>query len=156
MAHEKLPLACLSLLFFSVAWGWYVCDEKPFCRKIRNADFGPTPYRLDPASYEATPSAFTADLRDRYTNLVFKLRVEYLESDVFHVSIDDPSRPRHAFSEALDDGGLRPGLVDVDDHTEEAFLLISRTTSTGAKIYIDPFKIEVYDGPELVSQFIAA
>lgn len=139
-------------IFFSFLFtgihSWYTCEDKPFCQRIRNKIYGDTPYYLNTDSISIEETNFDINLINADDGKVLKLTFSAISGGIFRILFDDEANLRHSVPEALvDEIEFIPMSVEYNED-----VIIVTAGETSAVLNVKRFKIDIYNGGELINE----
>ncbi|GJQ88225.1 hypothetical protein Trydic_g13216 [Trypoxylus dichotomus] len=133
------------LLTINAVKPWNTCSDEAFCDSIRNQDAFST-FTIDSNSVSSNDYSVEARLSSDSSEGYLTLTISAIKGDIFRITIDDPTNPRQAVPEALNDDLTQVPLnVSIGDSDVQIV-----SGSSVASVQLSPFKISVYKDGKLI------
>lgn len=125
------------------------CEQSGFCKRNRNMKPGESPYQIQVSTLKTSPSRLEVDVVNAKNGVALRLELIALEEGILRMRLNEVSSPVARFEpkEALVDT-IREDKLELTSQDETSLQV--KFGRNRAAIYMDPFKVELYSGDQLV------
>lgn len=145
----KMIVNKLIIILFSFIYSvrsWYVCDQLDFCKLIRQQD-GNERFAIVKKSITMEGATIKGDLSNKEDESTLTFAIASLEDNTFRLTINDPRKPRHTITEALDGEPNQASTTAISMEEDEIKITVGPNV---LHVWYDPFKIDVYRDDKMI------